>query len=132
VLAAAVRPSEDRILAIEGDRPDGALDGVGIDLDPAVVEEADQSVLAAEAIGSASDEVAGAAVARMAPRSKAIASSNRPSTVRRVASAISVCERGFMRQIPFGFESIRRDWPFHGWAIENSVGGNGTKKIDGQ
>jgi hypothetical protein len=32
MLAAAIRSGEQRIFAIEGDRPDGALDDVGIDL----------------------------------------------------------------------------------------------------
>ena len=43
VLAAAVGAGEQRILAIEGDGADGALDDVGVDLDAAVVEEAGQS-----------------------------------------------------------------------------------------
>ena len=30
---------EEGILAIEGERPDGALDGVGVDVDAAVLEE---------------------------------------------------------------------------------------------
>ena len=40
VLSAAVGAGEERILAIEGDGTDGALDDVGVDLDAAVVEEA--------------------------------------------------------------------------------------------
>ena len=40
VLAAAVGACEERVLAIERDRPDGALDHVGVDLDAAVVKEA--------------------------------------------------------------------------------------------
>jgi len=43
VLAAAIRTSEQRVLAIESERPDGALDGVGVDLDPSVIEEAGQA-----------------------------------------------------------------------------------------
>jgi hypothetical protein len=43
VLAAAIGASEERILAIEGDGPDGALDDVGIDLDPAVIDEANEA-----------------------------------------------------------------------------------------
>jgi hypothetical protein len=39
VLAAAIRSGKERILAIEGNRPDRALDDVGIDLDAAVIEE---------------------------------------------------------------------------------------------
>jgi hypothetical protein len=34
VLAAAIGASEQRVLAIEGERADGALDGVGVDLGP--------------------------------------------------------------------------------------------------
>ncbi len=40
VLGAAVATREQCILAIQSDRPDGALDDVGVDLDAAVVEEA--------------------------------------------------------------------------------------------
>ena len=54
VLGAAIGSCEERILAIEGDRADGALDDVGIDLDPAVIEEADKAVPAAEAIADRS------------------------------------------------------------------------------
>ena len=39
----------------------------------------------------------------IAPRSKAIASSSLPSVVRRVASAMAVCESGFMKH-SFMFE----------------------------
>lgn len=38
VIGAAVGAGEERVLAIEGDRVDRALDGVGVDLDAAVVE----------------------------------------------------------------------------------------------
>jgi hypothetical protein len=37
--AALIGAGEQRVLAIERDRADRALDGVGIDLDPAVVKE---------------------------------------------------------------------------------------------
>ena len=40
VLAAAVGAGEQRVLAVERDRSDAALDDVGVDLDAAVVEEA--------------------------------------------------------------------------------------------
>ena len=40
VLGAAVGAGEESVLAVEGEGPDGALDGVGVDLDAAVVEEA--------------------------------------------------------------------------------------------
>ena len=39
VLSAAVRSGEQGVLAVQGQRPDGALDGVVVDLDAAVVEE---------------------------------------------------------------------------------------------
>ena len=39
MLGAAVRSGKECILAIEGDRPDGALDHVGVDLDAAVLQE---------------------------------------------------------------------------------------------
>ncbi len=39
VLGAGVRTGEERILARERERADGALDNVGVDLDLAVVEE---------------------------------------------------------------------------------------------
>jgi hypothetical protein len=35
MLATPVGPCEQRVLAIEGERADGALDDVGVDLDPA-------------------------------------------------------------------------------------------------
>ena len=44
VLGAAVRPGEEGVLAGQGDGSDGALDGVGIELDAAVVEEPDEAV----------------------------------------------------------------------------------------
>ncbi len=43
VLAAAVRAGEESILAIEGDRANGTLDGVRVDVDPTVVEEPGQA-----------------------------------------------------------------------------------------
>lgn len=39
MLAAAVRASEQRVLAIECNRADGPFDDVGIDLDATVVDE---------------------------------------------------------------------------------------------
>jgi hypothetical protein len=52
MLAAAIRSGEERVLAIEGDRPDGALDDVGVDLDPAVIEEANKAIPATEAVAN--------------------------------------------------------------------------------
>lgn len=43
VLRAAVGACEERVLAIEGDRADGALDHVGVQLDASVVEEPGQA-----------------------------------------------------------------------------------------
>jgi hypothetical protein len=42
VFGTQIVTGEQRLLAIEGNRPDRTLDGIGVDLDPAVVEEADQ------------------------------------------------------------------------------------------
>ena len=39
VLGAAVGTGEQGVLAIEGERADGALDHVVVDFDPAVIEE---------------------------------------------------------------------------------------------
>ena len=50
VLAAAVGAAEERILAVECDRPDGALDHVGVDLDAAVVEEAAEALPTREGV----------------------------------------------------------------------------------
>src|SRR5690606_21624175 len=49
-LAAAIGAGEERVLAIERDRPDGSLDGVGIDLDAPVVEEAGEALPAGERV----------------------------------------------------------------------------------
>ena len=43
MLAAAIRTREERILSIQSERPNGAFDNVGVDLDVAVIEEAAQS-----------------------------------------------------------------------------------------
>lgn len=40
VLSASIGTCEQRIFPIEGYRPDGTLDGVGVDLDAAVIDEA--------------------------------------------------------------------------------------------
>ena len=50
MLAAAVRAGEQRVLSIQRNRSDAALDDVGIDLDAAVIEEADKTVPARERI----------------------------------------------------------------------------------
>ena len=50
VLAAAVGAGEQRILSVQRDRSDAALDDVGVDLDAAVVEEAGEPVPAREGI----------------------------------------------------------------------------------
>ena len=49
-LARLHHPTRQRVLAIERDRPDRPLHDVGINLDPAIVEEVDEAVPAAEAI----------------------------------------------------------------------------------
>ena len=58
VLAAAVGAGEERVLAVERDRADGALDGVGVDLDPAVVEEAREALPARERVADRLGELA--------------------------------------------------------------------------
>ena len=45
MLAAAVGTGEESILAVQCDRPDGAFDDVGVDLDAAVIKEADEPAL---------------------------------------------------------------------------------------
>jgi hypothetical protein len=42
VLGASVRTREQRILSVERDRADGAFDGVVVELDAAVIDEARQ------------------------------------------------------------------------------------------
>jgi hypothetical protein len=44
VLGAAIGAGEERILAIERDRTDGALDRVAVDLDAAVIQEAGEAL----------------------------------------------------------------------------------------
>lgn len=44
VLCACIVAREERIFAVEGDGTDGALNGVGIQFDAAVVEEEDQPI----------------------------------------------------------------------------------------
>jgi hypothetical protein len=72
VLAAIIRSGEERILAIEGDRPDGALNDVGIDLDPAIIEKANKTVPTAEAIAIASATVLFRDTARLWSRAMVI------------------------------------------------------------
>lgn len=50
MLAATIRPGEESVLAVEGNRPDSTFDDVGIDFDPAVINEPDEALPAAEAI----------------------------------------------------------------------------------
>ena len=52
VLAAAIGAGEERVLAVECERADGALDHVGVDLDTAVVEEARQARPARERVAN--------------------------------------------------------------------------------
>jgi hypothetical protein len=44
MLAAAVRAGEERVLAVQRDGSDGALDHVGVDRDTALVEKAGQII----------------------------------------------------------------------------------------
>jgi hypothetical protein len=57
VLATAVGTGEERILPIEGNRPDRAFDHVGVDLDAAVVEEATKSSPARERVSDGFSEL---------------------------------------------------------------------------
>ena len=56
--AAAVGAGEQSIFAIEGDRADRTFDCVGIDLDPAVVEEAAEALPTREGIADRLGELA--------------------------------------------------------------------------
>ena len=58
MLATAVGAGEERVFAIERDRPDGALDHVGVDLDATVVEEAREALPAREGIADGFGELA--------------------------------------------------------------------------
>ena len=58
VLAAAVGAGEEGILAVERNGPDGSLDGVGVDLDAAVVEEEAEPVPSGECIADRLGELA--------------------------------------------------------------------------
>ena len=57
MLAAAIGAGEERILPIQCDGPDAALDDIGIDLDAAVVEEAGETVPARERIADCLGEL---------------------------------------------------------------------------
>jgi hypothetical protein len=50
MLGSAIGPREERIFPVQCNRPDAALDDIGIDLDAAVVEEAGETVPARERI----------------------------------------------------------------------------------
>lgn len=50
VLATTVRAGKERVLAIEGDRPDIAPDGVGIVIDPANLKAEREAIPAREGI----------------------------------------------------------------------------------
>jgi hypothetical protein len=53
-LGTAVPASEERVLTIERDRADGALDGIVVDLDPAVLKEEAEACPAGQRIAIAS------------------------------------------------------------------------------
>jgi hypothetical protein len=61
MLAAAVRAGEQRILAVQGQGSDRALDDVGVDLDSAVVEEQAQASPARQSVADRIGEFARAA-----------------------------------------------------------------------
>ena len=56
MLAAVVGAGEEMIFAPERDRPDCALDNIGVDLDTAVVEEASKAVPARERVADCSGD----------------------------------------------------------------------------
>src|SRR6185312_3502135 len=58
VFGAAVGAGEEVVLAAEGERADGALDDVGVDLDAAVVEEPSEALPAAERVADRLRELA--------------------------------------------------------------------------
>jgi hypothetical protein len=58
VVAAIVRSGEEGVLAVESERADRSLDGVGVDLDAAIVEEAAEPGPAAERIADRVGELA--------------------------------------------------------------------------
>ena len=86
---------------------------------------------------SASDEGA-ADTPEIVPRSKAIASSSLPSVVRRVASAMAVCESGFMKQIPLFEMDMAQLSPSReaGRRFASEIGGSvraiGKRGLDGR
>lgn len=58
ILSAVIRSCEERVLAIERDRADRPLDGIGVDLDPAVVEEAREAAPVRERVANDLGELA--------------------------------------------------------------------------
>jgi len=58
VVAALVGACEQSIFAVEGERTDGALDGVVVVIDAAIVEEADEAVPARERVADRLAETA--------------------------------------------------------------------------
>ena len=44
IIAAFIRAGEERVFAVEGERPDAALDGVAIEVDTPVVDEALETI----------------------------------------------------------------------------------------
>lgn len=58
VVAALIRAREQRVLAIEGQRPDRPLDGVGVQLDAAIIQEQRQSGPAGQRVADGVGELA--------------------------------------------------------------------------
>lgn len=56
VLGPAVGSGEQSVLPIKGDRPDGPFDGVGVDLDAAIVEEQAQPLPVRERVADLRDD----------------------------------------------------------------------------
>ena len=58
MLSAAVRTCEQRIFPIECDRTDGAFDGIVVELDAAIIDEARQALPTRESIADGVGELA--------------------------------------------------------------------------
>ena len=50
VASPTIRAGEEGVLPAEGDRPDGSLDDVRVQLDPAILEEQDQTLPVAQGV----------------------------------------------------------------------------------
>ena len=58
IFRAAIRAREEGVFAREGERPDRSLDCIGVDLDPPVVEETDETVPVRQCVADRLGELA--------------------------------------------------------------------------